>query len=436
MKRFFLIAAVFSAMLSAEAAAWNPPKVSLYRLPNGLRLYLLEDHSLPIVEARLFIKAGDLYDPPKMAGLSDILAALLATGGTESMKPEEMDAWLDARAIQLSADAGREITTVRISALSKVWPESLAFLGDLLLRPGWDPNRFSLAVHRYKESLRRDEDQPAVIAIRAFRKAVYGGESPLARVPTARSLDRITVTDVQKTFQKYFQPDRMMLAVAGDFSSARVKRWARKTLGSLKPSSDVQDLAWEDIPFENKPVRKRIRKKLTQTFIEAGHLALKRFDDEEYAYGLLQYILGGEPFISRLGSDIRTDRGLAYSVYSDWDTNPSRGLFRIHVETKVKTEDLVLERIKAHLADLAAAGNVTSEELNLAKEATLNKYIFWFDSPFKVAPQKANLDLLGFPAGYLEQYPKKIKKVTLKEVNAVAKKWLEPENLSVILVGP
>ncbi|OGQ46897.1 MAG: hypothetical protein A3H42_04635 [Deltaproteobacteria bacterium RIFCSPLOWO2_02_FULL_46_8] len=439
MKKVFLILGLLLLSFQVEAGNWQPPKVSVYRLSNGFQLYLLEDHTLPIVEAQLLVKTGDVVDPPKLVGLSDIMASLLVTGGTETSIPSEVDAWLDQRAIHLSAESGREITTLKISALSKVWQESLSFLGEVMLHPAWDPSRFALAINRYKEGLRRDEDEPETIAMRALKKAIYGPESPLGRVPTSASLNKITIKDIQQMFKKYFQPDRMILAVAGDFSSTHVKAWAEKTFGPLKsipvePVS-VENFVWKEIPFQNKPIQKKIKKKLTQTFIETGHLALKRFDKEEYAYGLLQYILGGDPFTSRLGVDIRSDRGLAYSVYSDWDTNPSRGLFHIHVETKKETQDLVQDRIKAHLVGLAE-GNVTPEELKKAKDALLNRYIFWFDSPFKVVMQKARLDMLGFPADYLEKYPDKVKKVTLEEVNAIAKEWIQPNNLAIIWVGP
>ncbi|MBI5298746.1 MAG: insulinase family protein [Deltaproteobacteria bacterium] len=435
LKRIFLILGLLLLSFSVQAGNWQPPKVSVYRLSNGFQLYFLEDHTLPIVEAQLLVKTGDVVNPPKLAGLSDILASLLVTGGTEAKKPSEVDAWLDQRAIHLSAESGREIVTLKISALSKVWKESLNFLGEVMLHPAWDPGRFTLAVNRYKEGLRRDEDEPETIAMRAFRQAIYGSESSLSRVPTATSLDKITIKDIQQMFKKYFQPDRMILAVAGDFSSTQVKAWAEKTFGPIK-SIAVENFVWKEIPFQNKPVLKKIKKKLTQAFIETGHLSLKRFDKEEYTYGLLQYILGGDPFTSRLGVDIRTDRGLAYSVYSDWDTNPSRGLFHIHVETKRETQDLVLDRIKTHLVELAEKGNITPEELKKAKDAMLNRYIFWFDSPFKVVMQKARLDILGFPSDYLEKYPDKVKKVTLEEVNAIAKKWLQPNNLATVLVGP
>ncbi|MBI4223705.1 MAG: insulinase family protein, partial [Deltaproteobacteria bacterium] len=133
--------------------------------------------------------------------------------------------------------------------------------------------------------------------------------------------------------------------------------------------------------------------------------------------------------------DIRTARGLAYSVYSDWEATPARGHFKIHVETKAESAEEVRQAIIEHLKRLQEKADITPEELGRAQEALLNQYIFWFESPFEVVNAKAKLDLLGFPDDYLETYPQKIKGVTLEKLKETAKKYIEPEKVTTVMVG-
>lgn len=431
-----ILFAFFSLMASASSLqAWNPPPITRQTLPNGFQLYLLEDHELPLFEAQLYIRVGGAYEPASLTGLSDVMAGLLETGGTTTMKPQDFDALLDSKSIHLSGQSGKELTNLSVSSLSSQWKEALQVLGDVALHPGWNEERFHLGVSRYKEGLRRDEDEPETIVARAFRKAVYGEDHPWARVPTLKSLDRIQIKNLKEFYSTWFQPDRMLLAVAGDFSSAEVKKWVTEWIGDKKSSPVVQP-EWKLLPFENKPFDKKIKKKLTQTYIKAGHLGLERFNKDEFAYALLQYILGGEPFTSRLGADIRSDQGLAYTVFSDWDATPARGLFSIYVQTRVDATDTVLKKVRGHLERLSTQADVTPEELGFAQEALINKYIFGFDSPFKVVFFQAKYDLLGFPRDYLKKYPVNIQAVTLEQVRAVAKKYIQPDGLKTVVVGP
>ncbi|MDP2599557.1 MAG: pitrilysin family protein [Deltaproteobacteria bacterium] len=426
---------LFLFPLSLLASPWTPPKVSVYELPNGFQLYLLQNSELPILQAKLFVQTGSAYEKEKTEGLADVVADLLAMGGTADKTPAELDQWLDAKAIHLSGDAGRELTQITVSSLAKEWESLFSILHEVVTAPRWDKDRFDLIIGRTKEGLRREKDHPQILAGRALRKMVYGEKNPWGRQPTVKSIGRIRPADINGFYKKYYHPNRMLLAVAGDFSKPKVKKWVEGHFGLLVPQ-DTAAPDWKKIPLDAKRETKRIKKKVTQAFIEAGHIGLERGSPDEYAFSLLQYILGGDPFISRLGVDIRSQSGLAYSVYSNWETNPAGGMFSIHVQTRSDAEKAVLEKIDFHLKRMAVEADVTGEELKIAKEALLNKYIFLFDSPFKVVFQKATFDLLGYPKDYLKKYPENIRKVTLAEVQAAAKRYLHPDNLKIVVVSP
>lgn len=424
-----------SEFIGGPIQNWTPPVVEKSKLENGFQLYLLEDGALPIFQAKLFIQVGSTHDPITHSGLSELTANLLIGGGTLSKTPQEVDEWLDEQSIHLDVEVDQELTVITISSLAPQWERALDFLWEVVWQPRWDSERFQLFQRQAEEALRREEDQPDLILSKAFQKTIYGEGHPWALYPTAQTLQQITIPKIKEYYQRYFHPNEMLLAMAGDFSKERVRKWFQ-IKGSPIPAHKVDHPNWSLIPFQNKSETKWISKELTQSFIEVGHLSLERHSEDRYAYGLLQYILGGDPFTSRLGKDIRKDQGLAYSVYSHWEANPVRGLFKVHVETKAENQGKVLQRIQGHLTRISQEGNITAEELQMAKEALLNQYIFLFDSPFKAVALQTRVDLLGFPTDYLQRYPQKVQAVTLPEVQEVAKKYLDPKGLKTVIVGP
>lgn len=437
MKNFLTagIALFYSLSALAQAPGWHPPAVGQEKLPNGARLYFLKDSALPLFQATLFVKAGEVNAPENKTGLAELVAELLATGGTKGKTPQEADEWLDSRAIHLSGDGERELTTLTISCLAGQWREALYFLAEAAASPRWDPDRFRLALIRFKDGIAREEDRPETVLAKAFNQAVYGKGHPWGRFPTKKSVASVKSSDLQAFHEAHFRADRMLLAIAGDFKPADLKKWFQEWGASLK-DGPVAEKEFKPLPFQNKAFEKHIRRNLTQAFIAAGHLGLTRHTPEQYAYSLLQYILGGEPFTSRLGKDIRATQGLAYSVYSHSETNPARGLFKVQVETRADAREQVVASVRGHLERLRKEGDIREKELRMAKEALLNKYIFWFDSPFSIVTTQARLDLLGYPQTYMLDYPKNIRGVTLKEVREAALNFIQPDQLTVIWLGP
>lgn len=433
--RYLLILIIPLVFYFCARGRWRMPEISKKPLSNGLQLYLLQDRSLPLFRATLYFKTGGAEDPKGKSGLASLTSKLLTSGGTLERTPQQVDEWLDQRAISLGSDVDAEITSLTISSLAHQWKESLDFLGEIILNPRWDPGRFELLKAQFKKGIQEEEDEPLSLVSKHFMSTLYGKDHPWGQYPTLETVDKITLQEVKEFYSKHLQANTMILAVTGDFSKDLVTNWF-EGWGKIFKNQERPENSWSLLPFENKAQKIHIEKKLTQSFIEVGHLGLERHAPERYAYSLLQYILGGEPFTSRLSKDIRSTQGLAYTVYSHWEMIPVRGYFKIHVETKQEAKEQVLSLIRQHLKRISENGDIQKEELALAKEALLNKYIFLFDSPFKVMATQARLDLLGYPADYLKAYPKNIEKISLEALRAVGKKWLEPDKLKVVVVGP
>ena len=419
----------------APVASSHPPKVPVQVLDNGLTVYTYENHELPLFKATIYIQTVSAYEPSSKAGLAALTAELQTTGGAGARTPQELDIYLDDNAIHLESGSGKELTWITVSSLKENWDQALALLWQVVLEPRFDPERFQLAKSRSIERIRRQMDYPATIASQELTWELYGKKSPWARIPTERSVRKIGLKDLVRWHGDYFKIQRMTLVSSGDFSTGPLVKAVKEKTAGLQPQA-IPEVRWDPIALEQKGKTKKIRKKLTQVVITAGGMALPRNDPDRYAYSLLQYVLGGSTFVSRLGNDIRSQRGLAYGADSYWVDNPRRGHFRISVQTKVGQEVLVLERIRANVTDLAGDKPVTAKELKEAKEAMLNQYVFLFENPFEIPFQQARFDLLGYPKDYLASYPQKIRSVTLEQVRAAAQKYLTTDPLKIVIVGP
>ena len=414
---------------------WNPPKVTHFQLDNGLEVYALENHELPMVNVALYLRAGELDSPQKMDGLADLTAELIVEGGVEGKTPEEVDAWLDNQAMEFESHTGNEGTMFTMSSLSESWEEGVSFLWQALFHPAFDPKRFDTVQKKKLNGLKRSLDLPEVLAERAFKKAIYGEKSPWGSSMTQASLKKIAVKDLREFHKKYFGLQNMVLGISGDFSLAQLHVILAQTTQNL-PQGEKHLRHWNGISFSPKAKTEKISKKVTQAIVEVGHLALPRFDPDYYAYDLLQYVLGGSGFTSRLTQDIRTERGLAYAATSGWEDNPERGSFKIFVATRAEKQKEVLERIRFHLTNIMGEGAVTQKELDEAKQSILSQYIFKFATPFQLLLERLRNDVMGYPADYLEKYPEEIKKVTVADLKRVAQKYLRPDALTTVIVAP
>lgn len=414
---------------------WNLPAIEKTALKNGFKLYLLNDHTLPLFQAKIYLKSGSAYDPQALPGVASLTTNLLIEGGTKQKTPEQVDEWLDSRAIQLSSDVGKETTVITVTALAEQWQEALAMLKEVLLEPRWDEKRFKLAKTKTLEWIRRQEDHPEVVASWTFREKVYGKDHPWGRRPDPKAVEKIKPKDLIAFYQTYFQPNRMLLTVAGDLPGEEIKKWVEKEFKDL-PEAEISEPKWEVLPLATKPEQTAVKKDLTQVFMEVGELGLVRHDPDTHAFALLSYILGGDPFVSRLGEDIRTRRGLTYGITTDWNATPVRGTFHISVQTRADAKDEVLKLIRQHLERVVVQGDITQEELDRAKESLTNQFVFWFDSPFQAMAVVANHDLQGYPPDYLQTYTERLNAVTLEDVKRVAKEKIKLDALTTVIVGP
>ncbi len=416
---------------------FNPPEPERVVLDNGLVVYLLEDHELPLITVNAMLKTGSWLDPADKVGLAALAGSVMRTGGSMRMSADQVDEELEQLAASLSISIGRESGSASLDVLKKDLKRGIQIFADLLRAPAFDPARVELAKLQAIESIRRRQDNPGSIVGREFVKLLYGSDHPTARESTVASIQRLTRDDLIAFHQHTVQPNGMILGVTGDFEKGAMLTTLREVFGDWQ-KGEVPDLKIPDVP-EGEASLSTVRfvsKETTQTHLRVGHLTIKENDPDYVALAIANDILGGSSFRSRLFNDVRTKRGLAYSVGSAVRTGThDQGIWLMRAETKLASTQEVINRFVANVERLRTEP-VTDEELDEAKEAYVNSFVFSFTSPSAIVNRLMELEYDGLPKDFLQQLRDKVVKLTKEELLAAAKKHLHPDRLKILAVGP
>jgi zinc protease len=413
------------------------PTPARFVLPNGMVVMVMEDHELPLVNVIARIRTGSLLEPAEKAGLYGIAGDMLRSGGTTSMKPDALDEFLEGKAASIETDVGGDSGSASMSALKADAPAVLKVFADVLRRPAFDPDRLKIATNEANASISRQNDNPGSIRAREYAEVIYGEQSPFARTATYASIASITRDDLVAWHKKYLHPNRIILGIVGDVTTAEARKLVTDAFGDWPkgpaPTEELPVPRAEPVPG----VFEALKADSTQSFVSAGHQgSLLRTHPDFYAVELLNEVLGGG-FTSRLFSKVRTEKGLAYSVGGAIGSGWTRvSPFTISMSTKVETTIAGIEAMIQEARDLASSRPPTDAEVALAKSSILNSFVFNSDSRAEVLGQQMTFEYYGQPLDWLARYRSAIEKVTTAEVAAVAKKYIHPANFSIVVVGP
>ena len=422
--------------MTFQPVEFSPPEPDRVVLENGMVVYLLEDHELPLVSVTVTMRTGSWLDPIDKIGLASMTGAVMRTGGGGGLSAEQVDAELEQFAGDVSIGIGRQSGSASLDVLSKDVPRGLEILAGLLRRPAFDPARVELAKLQAIEGIRRRQDHPGSIVGREFAKVLYGPDHPSARESSLDSITRMTRDDLVTFHRDTIHPNGMILGVTGDFKKDEMLAALRKVFGDWKKGM-VPELRIADVPEAepSRPVVRFVSKETSQTHLRLGHLSIKENDPDYVALAIANDILGGSSFRSRLFNDVRTKRGLAYSVGSRLNTGThDQGVWLMRAETKLTSTQEVIERFVANIERMRAEP-VTGTELAEAKEAYVNSFVFSFASPSAIVSRLVELEYDGLPKDFLQQLRAKVVSLTKEEVQAAAKRHLRPDRLKIVAVG-
>ena len=411
---------------------FSPPKGERIVLNNGMILYVLEDHELPVLNLSAIIRTGSIYETTDKTGLAKLTGRVMRTGGTRSMTPDEINDQLEYIAGSVETGIGRESGSASLSVMKKDIDIGLKIFADVMMKPGFDQEKLALAKKQEIEAIRRRNDKPESIAFREFKRLLYK-DNPRGRISTVESINFITRADLVEFHGKFFHPENVMLSVSGDFKRDDMVKKIRKAFeGWDKTESNIPEAPPPSYPLEKS--MNYAFKDIPQSTIVLGHLSIRKTHPDYYAFKLLNFIVGGGGFNSRLTSEIRSNRGLAYSVGSFYRGDVDYGVFAVICQTKSATTAEVISMIYEILEDLRDNG-ATEKELSWAKESITNKFIFSFTSSAGIVNRQMQLEYEDMPEDFLERYQENISNIDLEDIKRVAEQHLHPDKSILIVVG-
>lgn len=410
------------------------PKYERYTLNNGMIVYLMENHELPLVNGSAIIRTGDRWEPADEVGLAQVTGAVMRSGGTKIHPADQLNEMLEQRAASVETGIGGTAGSTSFNSLTEDLDTVFALFAEVLQQPAFPEDKLTLAKTQKKGEIARRNDDPNSIARREFGKLIYGENSPYARTAEYSTLENITREDLIGFYQKYFHPNNIILGIEGDFDSTKMKSLIQKNLGSWKADSNVGKFKLPSVSqakkngifFVNQP-------QLTQSNILMGHLG-GYFKSPDYpALSVMNNVLNG--FGGRLFNEVRSRQGLAYSVYGYWSPRYDYpGTFIAGGQTR---SDATVQFIKSLQEEIKRIQTqpITEKELNFAKESTLNSFVFNFQNPVQTLSRLMRYEYYGYPKDFLFNYQKVVKATTTKDVQRVAQQYLKSDDLVTLVVG-
>ncbi len=411
-----------------------PPQPTMIKMANGMTIYLLEDRELPLVDIYALVKTGRLYDPPGRVGLAELAGRVMRTGGFGNFTGDQLDEELDFRGARLSSSIAPENGSASLSVHRRDLDWGLHAFASMLRYPRFPKGKIKLYKARMLERHRRRNDSPFRLALRHFKRLVYGKNSRWAQFPTPKSIAAIQRKELFAFHNKYYRPTHIRLAIVGDFRTKEMMVKLRKIFGTWTGKA-VKLPMLKKLPKTTKPVIALIRRPIPQSIILVGHLGPRRHHPQWLAARIMNHILGGGGFGSRLMTEIRTRRGLAYFAGSQIIEGPDRGLFVAYTGTRPPTTGKALHTMLKILRDMKKTGKISAQELQLTRKTFLNRFIFLFQSPAQIVYRQASYDYFGYPKNYLTTYRKHLLSITVKDVARAAKTFLHPSQFATLVIG-
>jgi zinc protease len=421
--------------LKYPALKYEPPDPKAFRTvyAGGLRAYVQEDHSLPLFNITAIVNCGGLYLPKDKEGLDTVLGDQLIKGGTATRDGSAIEERIDFLGGTLNFNVGERTSTLSLSVLAKDMDEGLALFFDVLRNPAFREEPLKLAKARFVEQLRQANDQPNAVLSREYERVLYG-DNALTWRPTKATYDSVTAADLKAFQAKYFSPKNIILAVSGDFAKAGLKAKIDKLAAGWKGGAVAFPPLPKGFPAPEPGVY-FIQKAINQGYISLGHLGLEDTSPDYFAVQIMNFILGGGSFTSRITTKVRSDEGLSYNQGSRFSYRWGfPGTFSGYVQTKSSTVGYAISLILAEL-DRIRKEPVSDAEMETAVNYYLESFADIFQSPQSTMMSFANLEMTGRPLDFYKTFRSKIQAVTKARVQEVANKYVHPDQAVIMIVG-
>jgi len=413
--------------------AFHPKEPRRIELPNGMILFLQEDHELPLIDGVARIRGGSRDELANKTGMLDMYGEVWRTGGTKTQTGDQLDDYLEVRAAKVETDASADSTTISWSCLKGDFDDVFKVFADLLREPEFRADKLDLAQREMFDAISRRNDDVGEIAQRESTKLAYGKDNPYAREPEYATVAAVTRQDLLDWHHAHVYPNYIILGVVGDFDAGAMEAKLREAFGQWAkgPAFKAPDIKFEPA----KPGYYLIPKSdVNQSNIRMVDLGIRRDNPDYFASQVFNEAFGGG-FSSRLFRNIRTAKGLAYGVGGGIGSSFDHlGIERISMGTKSQSTVESIQALYEQIDDLER-NPISDDEIKRAKDSILNSFVFNFDSPEKVLRERMSYEFYGYPADFLERFRAGIEKVQASDVARIAAKYLHKDQLKILVVG-
>jgi zinc protease len=402
-------------------------------LSNGLTLVVAERNQLPTVHLQVLLRAGSSVDTALQSGLANLTAELLLQG-TATQEATQISRRIESVGGSLTSGADLDYTSIHLAVLKKDLPLGMELLADILLNPQFAEPEVARKIAEMKARLKRMEEEPRQIGQLAFAKSLFR-DHPYAHPVegSVATLDQLTRVDIQRFFQSYYRPNNAQVTIVGQINLEEAAGILEKVLGG-----------WQAVPIQRPPVTAprelprpevvKIDRSSSQANILWGHLGVNRGNPDYYTLLVMNYILGGGGFVSRLMDQIRDNLGLTYGIHSHFEAREFPGAFEISLETRNQNTNQAVAEIMKELKKFLEKG-VTATELAEAKAYLTGSFPLRMDTNAKMVKLLSAIEFYGLGLDYLEKYPQLINQVTEGEILRAARQYLHPEKFLLVVVG-
>jgi len=425
----------YSPDSNAELKPVKLPEISEKVLDNGLKIIAVVHDELPVIAMQMMIKTGSTADPVNEAGLA-VFTAQLLTKGTKSRSAIEIAEQIDFIGGSLNSDANWDRSTISCRSLVKHFDTALDLFADVCLNPIFQDSEVERLRTRKISSYVSDLDDPSTLASIYFARSLYpdhrfgkpqdGDDSTLKNIARQRIMD---------FYHDYYAPNNSVLVISGDIDPEQYFQKLEDKFGDWK-SKDIKEgtLPTTD-PIQGYKILMVNKTDATQSQIRIGHYGVARDNEDFFSILLMNYILGEGASSSRLTKKVRAEMGLTYSIRSTFEFNKNPGPFMISTFTKNENVELAISEIIGIVKEFKLS-EATPEELSDAQSFRTGTYPMRFETPSLIASQLLYVELYNLGDDYIEKYRDNIQKVTLENSLDAAQKYLDPDNMVIVVVGP
>lgn len=426
---------LITALLVTAHAQWAMAFLPIqhWQTPNGVNIYFVETHDLPILDVSINFAAGSSTDSIETSGRAQMVQRLMSLGAGKMSEDQIAETLADIGA-QLGGqfDLDRAGFSLRTLSSQAERTKALDILARIIQQPEFPESIFDRERTRALASLQEADTKPAVIAGRTLMKMLYGTHPyGLRGSGEPESLTALQRQDLVDFYHSHYTASNAVIAIIGDVTRDEADRIAKSLTHELPAGRPVATLPAVKRPV---PMTQKIPHPASQSHIQLAYPGLSRHDPDYFPLLVGNHILGGGGFVSRLVEEIRQKRGLVYSVYSSFSPYRQQGPFEIGLQTKKEQAEQALELTRQVLKDFVAQGP-TSEELQAAKQNIIGGFPLRIDSNRKILGFLSVIGFYQLPLTYLEDYVKAVEQVTVKQVHDAFRRRIDPAGVVAVVVG-